>query len=518
MEKYQVIVVGGGVAGLTAAAYLSKYGKKVLLLEKNEKAGGLVNSFSKNGFVFDGGIRAFENSGILFPMLKELEIDMKTIHNPVQIGIEDKKVLLEDKESIIEYQKMLEEIFPESKKDINLIIQEIKKIMEYMDVLYGIDNPLFVDYKNDKKYLFNILLPWLIKYKKNIKKVKKLNEPVKDYLKKTTGDQALIDMITQHFFTGTPTFFALSYFSLYLDYSYPVGGTGVLVDRLVDYVLKSGGEIKYSSEVYKVNTYTKTIKVANNKEYVYDKMIWAGNMKSLYSSIEYHSQAKIARQEEKVKNHKGGESILSIFISSNIDKEFFRNTCGSHMFYTPKVKGLSFLGLNSWEKISKKEELMEWVQAYLRYTTFEISCPALRDENMAPQGKTGIIVSSLLSFDLVQHIFDMGWYDEFKLLCQEETIKILDEHLFGFLKESVEDVFTSTPLTLEKMTGNYHGAITGWAFCGGEVPSEHRFAKIRNSVNTPIKDIYQAGQWTFSPSGLPISILTGKLAAEAVTK
>jgi hypothetical protein len=35
---------------------------------------------------------------------------------------------------------------------------------------------------------------------------------------------------------------------------------------------------------------------------------------------------------------------------------------------------------------------------------------------------------------------------------------------------------------------------------------------------TPIPDTYQAGQWTFSPSGMPISILTSKLAADRVLK
>ena len=35
---------------------------------------------------------------------------------------------------------------------------------------------------------------------------------------------------------------------------------------------------------------------------------------------------------------------------------------------------------------------------------------------------------------------------------------------------------------------------------------------------TPIPNTYQAGAWTFSPSGLPISILTGKLAADRVNK
>jgi phytoene dehydrogenase-like protein len=50
-----VLVVGGGMAGLTAAAYLSRAGLRVRLCEKEKKTGGLVNSFEYKGFVFDGG-------------------------------------------------------------------------------------------------------------------------------------------------------------------------------------------------------------------------------------------------------------------------------------------------------------------------------------------------------------------------------------------------------------------------------------------------------------------------------
>jgi hypothetical protein len=46
----------------------------------------------------------------------------------------------------------------------------------------------------------------------------------------------------------------------------------------------------------------------------------------------------------------------------------------------------------------------------------------------------------------------------------------------------------------------------------------HQYDKVAQSVLTPIPDVFQAGQWTFSPSGLPISILTGKLAADKVKK
>ena len=60
------------MAGLTAAAYPAKAGLKVLLCEKEKHTGGLVNSFEYKGFVFDGGIRAIEDSGIVNSMLRQL--------------------------------------------------------------------------------------------------------------------------------------------------------------------------------------------------------------------------------------------------------------------------------------------------------------------------------------------------------------------------------------------------------------------------------------------------------------
>jgi len=39
--------------------------------------------------------------------------------------------------------------FPENSEDIAAILREIDKVMGYLDVLYGIDNPLFLDLKNN---------------------------------------------------------------------------------------------------------------------------------------------------------------------------------------------------------------------------------------------------------------------------------------------------------------------------------------------------------------------------------
>ncbi|MBU4440817.1 MAG: FAD-dependent oxidoreductase, partial [Firmicutes bacterium] len=106
-NAYDIIVVGAGIAGLTSAAYAAKAGYTTLLCEKSEKPGGLVASFTRNGFTFDAGIRAFENSGIVFPMLAQVGIAMNFVKNPVAIGIEDELMILKGVKSLTEYGAML---------------------------------------------------------------------------------------------------------------------------------------------------------------------------------------------------------------------------------------------------------------------------------------------------------------------------------------------------------------------------------------------------------------------------
>ena len=215
-----------------------------------------------------------------------------------------------------------------------------------MDILYGIDNPLFLDLKNDKEYLFKTILPWLFKYIMTIKKIGNLKTPIYEYLQKFTSNNTLIDMIAQHFFEETPAFFALSYFSLYLDYKYPEGGTGVIVDKMEKFILDNKGEIKKETEICYIDPQTKQAKDFNGNKFSYKKLIWAADLKTLYNILDINSlrdiriKEKVSALKKDLSNKIGGDSVLTLYLTIDMDKKYFENIFPGHFFYTPLKKGL----------------------------------------------------------------------------------------------------------------------------------------------------------------------------------
>ena len=527
-NKYNTIIVGGGIAGLTSAAYLSREGQKVLLIEKNNECGGLVNSFTREGFHFDAGVRALEDAGIILPMLKDLGIELKIVKSPVSLGIENEILHIENLDSLIKYRDLLIKLYPENKEEIYEFIRAIKKIMKHMDVLYGIENPVFKDLRHDRNFIFKKLLPWLPKFIFTVGKINRMNMPIEDYLVTIVKNTSLRDIISQHFFKNTPAFFAMSYFSLYLDYFYPKGGVGKLSDALKNKILGCGGEIMKETKVIEVMPDKYQVRNQENITYKYDNLIWAADLKTFYkiAKTEYLTpeiKAGFENTKRIILKNRGGDSVFSLFLSVNEPLESFSKIANGHFFYTPSKIGLGEthrkeldLLLGNFEK-SGKEEILTWLDKFTRLNTYEISIPGLKDPELVPSGKTGLIISLLAEYDLFDRIQKAGWLDEFVQELENRILSVITDSVYPMLKDKIISHFSFTPLNIESRIGSSEGAITGWSF-QKLMPVINKIQISDRSVLTPLPSIYQAGQWAYSPAGVPMSILTGKLAADRIVK
>ena len=527
-----VLVVGGGAAGLTAAAYAARAGRSVALIERQARLGGLVQSVDRDGFVFDMGLRAVENAGIVLPMLDELGLRLEYVRSPVSIGIEDQMILVDTPASLAAYRDLLLRFYPDSAADIDRIMALIARIMRDMDVLYGVDNPLFKDPMRDRRYLFGTLLPWMLRFVATIGRINRMSGPVEALLDELTDDRGLKSIIGQHFFRGTPAFFAMSYFSVYLDYLYPRGGTAALMRLLEGYVRERGVAVRTEAPIVGVDPEARTATDRDGQVWHYRQLIWCADLKTLYRSIDTAAIAdsELARavraRRHELEACSGSDSVLSLFLSVDEAPATFAAVSEGHLFYSPDARGLGDHHTHGLDELLDRyvdqplpaDAVKAYLDMFFARTTYEVSIPVLKDPALAPAGKSGLIVSCLFDYRLTRRVQEAGWYDAFREHCADAMTAALAGRLYPGLSAKVISRFMTTPVTLESYTGNSDGAIVGWAFDAERMPAVHQMQRVARSVLTPIPGVLQAGQWAYSPGGVPMAFLTGKLAAERASK
>lgn len=525
-KKKKIVIVGAGISGLVAGSYLLKGGQQVIILEKSAHCGGLVSSFCKDGFVFDTGPRAIGNAGILQPMLDDLGLILPCIKGEVSTGIKDTVINYDTDSSVHDFIATLRKLFPESIKSIQVIEKKIKRNMHISHILNNMPNPFFKKLFTNLGFFFTGFLPRMPAFLWALAATS--TTPIEESLKKVTDNQSLIDMLCQHYFKGTPSTFAFGYFENFYDYLYPLGGTGKLAEVLKERILAKQGQIYTHSEVVSIKPAYKTVRDATGKEWEYDDLIWCADIGSLYKRIDSTGLSikqthAIATEKTKYTTTTVGESVFTLFLAVDQPKEYFANISKGHFIYTPQTRGLGQLHRSTLDDIKarfsdiSKQELFAWLKDFCHYNSYEISIPVLKDESLAPKNKTGLVVSFLCDGELWRLAKEKGWYEELKAKTTEYMLQELENTIYPDLQKNLLFIDIATPCTLMRMFNTRGGAITGWSL-EGAIPVPNDLLHIAKTPYTAIPNVYKAGQWAYSPSGVPVAILTGRIAASKILK
>ncbi|GKU80070.1 NAD(P)/FAD-dependent oxidoreductase [Paenibacillus sp. L3-i20] len=83
---YDVVIIGGGLSGLTASIYLAKAGLSVLLAEKSTELGGRALTMKKNGAYLNLGVHAFYQDGKGEEVLRELGVELRGANPPASVA------------------------------------------------------------------------------------------------------------------------------------------------------------------------------------------------------------------------------------------------------------------------------------------------------------------------------------------------------------------------------------------------------------------------------------------------
>ncbi|MFM1653238.1 phytoene desaturase family protein [Brevibacillus sp. B_LB10_24] len=86
MGQYDAVIIGGGLAGLTASIYLARAGLSVMILEKANQLGGRGLTVKKSGASLNLGVHALYRDGAGEAILRELGVEPKGAYPPASAG------------------------------------------------------------------------------------------------------------------------------------------------------------------------------------------------------------------------------------------------------------------------------------------------------------------------------------------------------------------------------------------------------------------------------------------------
>jgi len=220
-SEYDVIVIGGGLGGLTAANMMARFGRSVLLLEYHYKLGGLATWFKRPGHIFDISLHGFP-VGMIKTCRKYWTKEIaESIVQLKGVRFDNPQFSLETTFDMLDFKRILHEKFNVSKETVDNFFTTLRK-MNYYD-----DNQITV------RELFEQFFPG----RKDV--VRMLMEPI-TYANGSTLDEPAITygIVFSNFMSKGVYIFR--------------GGTDKLISMMKTEMVKNGVEIATSATVEKI--------------------------------------------------------------------------------------------------------------------------------------------------------------------------------------------------------------------------------------------------------------------------
>lgn len=494
-ENY--VVVGGGIAGMIAATYLAREGKRVTVLEQNHHTGGNMSGFNRKGYYFDGGDQSFESLGIVFPILKDLGLYDRFEWTKVRYRFmsKDFDFFLD---SIDQVEAALMQAFP-AETGIPELFREVRRVSDFIDKNCSAHSfPVLNDFSWGKLLKMAPVLPsmrkWLT-YEYRVKMCSLIKDP------------SLRNWFAGIGYYHMPFLFFAGFWNIWMkDYWYPVGGMQKFHDVIAGNYRSLGGELRCNTRVKRIvtrNGGAAGVEIASGEVIEATKIIYAGDYKALVSEL-LAPDTFSAKHQREVSEAKLTESLVATYLGLSIsNEELGKKLQAHHVFWFPNYDVI-FPDAASDASVHRNM----WVTANF-----------FGDHNtgFAPEGKSTLVLQTYSSAYWQQFwkngSFDMKRTAEYRA-CKEQVSReliTLAENFLPGLSGMIEYMDTGSPLSHQRFSLNHEGSSGGWCY-DDRISLVYR-KPLLNMMTTPVKNLIAAGHYTVWPGGVISAALSGRLAA-----
>lgn len=478
----KVIIVGAGIAGLSAGIYARQSGFDVTIFESNMIPGGASTSWRRKGYHFEGGMHWLTGSSPKVP-LNKIWRELGALTDDVPVYNKDPFLTVEFEgrtaclyRDVEKLRQHFLELSPEDKNEIDKLCRDIKRFSKVSMPVSDIK-----DVKVKKKS--SVQLSAIIKMLPAFLRISfYANQTAREFAGRFKSPilRALIKGIIGEEYSASGLIFTIATLASG-DGGYPKGGSLAMASRMAKYFESLGGKINYDRRVTKVSV--------NNG--ISDGIIINGE--------HFPADAVIVTQDTLV----AIDSLFDPLINEPWAQKMRQNT-------RPMLNTFICLGIEA--DLSELPETISFIpHKPLPCGGTEIKFVSINNyssyEGYAPDGCTAVTsIISGDSYDYWKTCRENGTYGEEKKRLAEKFIEILAEK-FPKIRGKVAVWDIATPLTYERYLSSYKGS---WMSIIG------KGEKMKGYPSKPekIQNIYFAGQRLVPPGGLPVAVETGRKAIQ----